>query len=77
MLDVAASNLLELEISRNVGGDKDVGQLSVGHEQLGDQVDVPVVDATILLPGLLAGLDVAVLLEQLKHGRCVSKLESK
>lgn len=66
LLDVAASNLLELKISCNIGGNQDIRQLAVGHQQLGDQVDVPVVDPAILLPGLLAGVDVAVLLEQLE-----------
>lgn len=65
LLDVAASNLLELKVSRNIGGNQDIRQLAVGHQQLGDQVDVPVVDPSILLPGFLAGANVAVLLEQL------------
>lgn len=66
LLDIAASDLLELEVSRNIGGNEDIRQLAVGHKQLGDQVDVPVVDSAILLPGLLAGADVAILLEQLQ-----------
>lgn len=65
LLDVAASNLLELEVSCNIGRDKDVGQLARGHEELGNKVDVPVVEATILLPGLLAFTEVSVLLEEL------------
>lgn len=66
LLDIAAGDLLELQVSRNISGDQDVGQLSVCHQQLGDQVDVPVVDPPILLPRLLAGAEVAVLLEQLR-----------
>lgn len=66
LLDVATGDLLELEVSRHVGGNQDVCQLAVGHQQLGDQVNVPVVDTSVLLPGLLAGRDIAVLLEQLR-----------
>lgn len=64
LLDKASSDLLELEVTGDVGRDKNVGQLARGHEQLGDQVDVPVVEAAILLPGLVTG-GVAVLLEEL------------
>lgn len=70
LLDVAAGDLLKFQVSSNIGGNQDVGQLSVGHQQLGDQVDVPVVDPPVLLPGLLAGSKVAVLLEKLR-GRSV------
>lgn len=66
LLDIAARNLLELEVSRHIGGDQNVCQLAVRHQQLGDQVDVPVVDSSILLPGFLASGDVAVLLEELQ-----------
>jgi hypothetical protein len=66
LLHIAARNLLELEISCHIGGDQDVCQLAVGHEELGDQVDVPVVDSSVLLPGFLASGDVAVLLEELQ-----------
>lgn len=65
LLDVAAGDLLELEVSGDVGGDEDVGQLARGHEELGNEVDVPVVEAAILLPGLLALGVVAMLLEEL------------
>jgi hypothetical protein len=65
LLDVAASDLLELEISCDIGRDENVGQFAGGHEELGDKVDVPVVEATILLPGLLAFAEVSVLLEEL------------
>lgn len=66
LLDVAARNLLELEVSRDIGGNQNVGQVAIGHQQLGNQVDVPVVDTAILLPGLLAGANVAVLLKELQ-----------
>ena len=65
LLDVAASDLLELKVSCNIGRDENVGQFAGGHEELGDKVDVPVVEATILLPGLLAFAEVSVLLEEL------------
>jgi len=65
LLDVAASDLLELEISCDIGRDENVGQLARGHEELGNEIDVPVVEATILLPGLLAFAEVSVLLEEL------------
>ena len=65
LLHETASNLLELEVSGDVGGHEDVGQLAGGHEQLGDQVDVPVVGAAVFLPWLVALAVVAVLLEEL------------
>lgn len=60
---IAAGDLLELEVFGNVGGNEDVGEFTVGHEELGDEVDVPVVDAAVLLPWLT--LSLAVSLEQL------------
>ena len=65
LLDVAAGNLLEFEVAGDVGGYEDVGQLAGRHEELGNEVDVPVVESTVLLPWLLAGAVVAVLLEEL------------
>jgi hypothetical protein len=41
-----------------------VGEFSVGHEEFGNEIDVPVVGATVLLPWL-AAVVVAVLLEEL------------
>jgi hypothetical protein len=64
LLHIAACNLLELEVSCDVGGDEDVGELAVAHQELGDEVDVPVVDAAVLLPWLSAFLVVAISLEQ-------------
>lgn len=69
LLDVAASDLLELEVSGDIGGDEDVGQLARRHEELGDEVDVPVVGTAVLLPWLLALGVVAVLLEELRGSR--------
>jgi hypothetical protein len=74
LLDIAASNLFELEISGNIGGDEDVGQLSRGHEELGNEVDVPVVESAVVLPRLLAGLEVAILFEELNLPRKRSEL---
>ena len=64
MLHIAASDLLELQVSCDVGGDEDVGELSVAHQELGDKVDVPVVHPAVLLPWLGTFLVVAILLEQ-------------
>lgn len=64
-LDVTASDLLKFEVSGDIGRDKNVGEFSVGHEELGNKVDVPVVGAAVLLPWL-AAVVVAVLLEELR-----------
>lgn len=63
LLDEAAGDLLELEITGDVGGNEDVGQLAGRHEELGDQVDVPVVGPAVLLPWLFAFCVVAIFLE--------------
>jgi len=68
-LHIAACHLLEFEISGYVGRDEDVGQLSAGHEELGYEIDIPVVYAAILLPWLLALVIVAILLEELRDVR--------
>jgi hypothetical protein len=65
LLDVAAGDLLELEVAGDVGRDEDVGQLARRHEELGHQVDVPVVEAAVLGPGLGALGVVAIALEEL------------
>ena len=65
LLDVASGDLLELEVSGDVGGHEDVGELARGHEELGDEVDVPVVQSAVLLPRLRASCIVAMLLEEL------------
>lgn len=57
--------MLEFEISCDVGGNEDIGQLSTGHEELWDEVNVPVVDASVLLPWFLPFVIVSVLLEEL------------
>lgn len=63
LLDVRAGDLLELEVSCDVGGDEDVGKFSGRHEKLGDQVDVPVVGAAVLLPWFLALAVVSIFFE--------------
>lgn len=65
LLYVAACYLLELEISGNIGGDENVGKFAGGHEKLGHQVDVPVVQSAVLLPWARALGVVSILLEQL------------
>ena len=65
LLDVAAGDLLELKVSGNVGGDEDVGELARGHEELGDEVDVPFVKPAVRLPRLLAFAVVSILFEEL------------
>jgi hypothetical protein len=65
-LDVTASNLLEFEVSGDIGRDEDVGEFSVGHEEFGDEIDVPVVGAAVLLPRL-AAVVAAILLEELRR----------
>ena len=72
LLDIAASDLLELQVSRHVGGNQNVCQLAVGHQQLRDQVNVPVVGPPVFLPGLVAGGNIAVLLKQLRGRSAVN-----
>ena len=68
MLYEAACNLLELEVSRHIGRHEDVGQLAVSHKQLRHQVDVPVIEAAVLLPWLFSFFVVAIFLVQLADG---------
>lgn len=65
MLYITASHLLEFEITGDVGRDEDVCQLATRHEEFGHEIDVPVVDAAVLLPWLLSCAVVAILLEKL------------
>ena len=69
LLHIASCYLLEVEISGDVGGDENVGQFTVGHQELGHEVDVPVVGSSIFLPGLLAGLEIAIFPEELREVR--------
>jgi hypothetical protein len=75
-LDVTASNLLEFEVSGDIGRDENVGEFSVGHEEFGNKVDVPVVGAAVLLPWL-AAVVVAVLLEELQTKNKSSVVEMR
>jgi hypothetical protein len=65
LLHVAAGYLFEFKIPGDIGRYQDVRELARGHEELGDQVDVPVVETTILLPRFRALCVVAILLEKL------------
>ena len=65
MLYITAGDLLELEILGDIGGDEDVGQLSIRHEEFGNEIDVPVVGATVLLPWLFSLVVVAIFAEEL------------
>jgi hypothetical protein len=69
LLDIAAGYLAELEIASHVGRHEDVCKLAVGHDELGDEVDVPIVGAAVLLPWLGAGGEVAVFFEKLSRER--------
>lgn len=73
-MHIASCHLSELKISGNVGGDEDIGQLSAGHKELGYEVDVPVVDAAVLLPWFLPFVIVAVFLEELADVRICSQI---
>ena len=75
MLHVAPGYRLELEVFGNVGGDEDVSQFAVCHEEFGDKVDVPVVDAAVLFPWLGALRVVAVLFEKLGATVSLSRLD--
>ena len=67
LLNIAASNLFEFEVSGDVGRDENVCEFTVGHEKLGDEVDVPVVGTAIFLPWLGAGRVVAISFEELSR----------
>lgn len=41
-VDVGTGDLLELQVASDVGVDQDLDELTVGHHELGDQVDVVV-----------------------------------
>ena len=60
---VTSCDLAEFEVSSDVGGDEDVGELSVRHEQLGYEINVPVIGSSVLLPWLSTFGIVAIFLE--------------
>ena len=67
LLNETPGNLTEFEIACDVGGDEDVGELAVCHDQFGNEVDVPIVGTAILFPWLGTFGVVAVLLEELDN----------
>lgn len=64
-LHIAARDLLEFYISRDVCRHENVCELPIRHEQLGNQINVPVVQPTIFLPWLGAFFVVPISFEQL------------
>lgn len=69
LLHKAACDLLEFKVSSDIGGNEDVREFAIGHEQFGYEVDVPVVDSAVFLPRFLTVLEVAIFLEQLFQQR--------
>lgn len=63
-VDVRAGDLLELEVAGNVGVGQDLDELSVGHHELGDQVNVVV---AVLAEGGGRSLTIAELFEELRY----------
>lgn len=63
-VDVRAGDLLELEVAGDVGVGQDLDELSVGHHELGDQVNVVV---TVLAEGGGGSLTIAELFEELRY----------
>lgn len=63
LLDETACDLSEFEIASDIRRDEDIGEFSICHKQLWDQVDVPIVDSAIFLPRLSSSWDIAVFLE--------------
>ena len=77
LLDITSCHLSELEVSCYVGRDEDVGQLAAGHEEFRNEVDIPVVDSSILLPWLLPLVVVPVFLEELVLVRYSSQIRGE
>jgi hypothetical protein len=73
-LDIASCHLPKLEVSCNVGGNEDIREFAGRHQELGYEVDVPVVNAPILLPWFLPLVVVAVLFEELADVRSDSQM---
>lgn len=66
LLDVVTRDLLEFEVSGHIGGDENVCQVPIRHQELRDQVDIPVVRPPIFLPGLFSFTNIAIFSEQLE-----------
>lgn len=62
-VNIRTGDLLELEVARDVGVSQDLDQLTIGHHELGDQVDVVV---AVLSKARSRCLAIAELFEKLK-----------
>ena len=71
LLNIAPSHMFELQVSRNICWDQYICQLTTWHKQLWNKVNVPVVDAAVLLPRLLPLAVVAILLEELDYVKII------
>lgn len=58
-VDEGAGDLLELQVAGDVGVDQDLDELSIGHHELGDQVDVVVTVAAQFSWGSLAATELS------------------
>lgn len=76
LLNVAAGDLAELEVAGDIGRYEDIGELTRGDEKFWDKVNIPVVDAAVLGPRLLAGGKVTVLPVELEGSCKTSFLEN-
>ena len=75
LLHEATGDLSELQIPRDICRDQNVGELAVGHQQFRYEIDVPVVDPSILFPGLFPLFEVAIFPEQLFDVRDVCQTD--
>lgn len=69
LVDVGAVDALPLEVARDLGVEEHLDQVAVGHDELGDQVHVPVPVVPVLLGGLGAGAEHAPQVGQVEGGR--------
>ena len=65
---VASSDLLEFEVAGNVGVNEHLGQLAIGHHELGNQVDCIVAITSNVLWRLCPGSELGVELGQVERG---------
>jgi hypothetical protein len=65
LLNIAARNLLELEVSCYVCRNQDIRQFTARHEEFWHEINVPVIHSSILLPWFFAFVVVAIFLEEL------------
>ena len=59
-VDVTAGDLLELEVARHIGVDKDAGELARRDDELGNEIDSVVTVAAEVLGHSLVGSELAV-----------------